>query len=353
MSASQMRPEQYWATAPGKVILSGEHAVVYGQAALAAAINLNSTATLCKSPKSANSAVIELSVPATGWQVKATTNELIQLANDVQQRHDEFLADNLPLSEVLSTPEQLLPASLGYCLRENGLTLLDDIYIELRTELLLGGGMGSSASLVAALLAALMSACDNDFTQLDLYQQVLATEQWQHGRSSGLDPHVCVFGGLQVYQAGQCQQLSAPHIDNLYLVSSGRPQSTTGECVAAVREQQHEQGFWQQFGDVTSALKQAVIDSDIAAIQVQIQRNHRLLQNLQVVPAKVSDFIAEVEQLGGAGKVCGAGSVTGDAGGLMLIAGLSQSQVANLSVVSGYAYWPLVWQAKGVTYGTE
>ena len=351
MSASQQRPEQIWATAPGKVILSGEHAVVYGQAALAAAINLTSTAKLSKSPKSATSATIELNVPATGWLVKATADELIQLANDVQQRHEEFLADNLPLSEVLHSPEQLLPASLGYCLRENDLPLQDDICIELDTELLLGGGMGSSASLVAALLAALMSACDYDFTQLDLYQQVLATEQWQHGRSSGLDPHVCVFGGLQEYQAGQCQQLSASHIDNLYLVSSGRPQSTTGECVAAVREQQHEQGFWQQFGDVTEALKQAVIESDVAAIQVQIQRNHGLLQSLKVVPAKVSDFIAEVEQQGGAGKVCGAGSVTGDAGGLLLVAGLSQQQVADLCAVSGYAYWPLMWQAQGVTCG--
>ena len=351
MSASQMRPEQIWATAPGKVILSGEHAVVYGQAALAAAINLTSTAQLSKKTKSASCATIELSVPATGWQVKATTDELIQLANNVQQRHDQFLADNLPLSKVLHTPEQLLPASLGYCLRENDLTLLDDICIELDTELLLGGGMGSSASLVAALLAALMSACAYDFTQLDLYQQVLATEQWQHGRSSGLDPHVCVFGGLQVYRAGQCQQLSAPHIDNLYLVSSGRPQSSTGECVAAVREQQHEQEFWQQFGDVTAALKQAVVESDAATIKTQIHRNHRLLQSLQVVPTKVGEFIDAVEQLGGAGKVCGAGSVTGDAGGLLLLAGLTQQQVADLCAVSGYAYWPLVWQAQGVTCG--
>ena len=351
MSVSQSCPDRFWATAPGKVILSGEHAVVYGQAALAAAINLTSTAKLSYGPKSTTCATVELRVPATGWQHKATANELIQLANDVQQRHAEFLADSLPLNEVLQTPEQLLPASLGYCLGENDLVLKHDIRVELDTALLLGGGMGSSASLVAALLAALLSACDYDFTQLDLYQQVLATEQWQHGRSSGLDPHLCVFGGLQVYQAGRCQQLSAPAVDNLYLVSSGRPQSTTGECVAAVREQHHDQAFWQQFGDVTAALKQAVIEANVAAIQTQIRCNHRLLQRLQVVPAEVSDFIAKVEQLGGAGKVCGAGSMTGDAGGLLLLAGLSQQQVAHLCATNGYAYWPLVWQAQGVTCG--
>ena len=353
MSASQSRPDQFWATAPGKVILSGEHAVVYGQAALAAAINLTSTAKLTKHAIAAIDATIELTLPATNWCYTATANELVLLANDVQQRHEEFLADSLPLNKILQTPEQLLPASLGYCLRENELALNHDICIELNTELLLGGGMGSSASLVAALLAALLSACDYSFTQLDLYQQVLATEQWQHGRSSGLDPHVCVFGGLQVYQAGQCQQLSALQVDNLYLVSSGRPQSTTGECVATVREQQHDQAFWQQFGDVTAALKQAVIEADVDALQTQIRCNHRLLQSLQVVPAKVSNFIAEAEQLGGAGKVCGAGSMTGDAGGLLLLSGLSQQQVAHLCAANSYTYWPLVWQTQGVTCGTS
>ena len=351
MSANQMRPDQFWAMAPGKVILSGEHAVVYGQAALAAAINLTSTAKLSLHAKANTCATIELTVPVTNWYLKATTDELIQLANEVEQRHQEFLAGRSPLSRIFHSSEHLLPASLGYCLRENEITLVNDIRIELDTDLLLGGGMGSSASLVAAMLAALLSACGYDFTQQALYQQVLATEQWQHGRSSGLDPHVCVFGGLQVYQSGQCQQLSASQIDNLYLVSSGRPQSSTGECVAVVREQQHDKAFWQQFGYVTAALKQAVIESDVAAVQTQIRSNHRLLQSLQVVPAKVSNFIAAAEQLGGAGKVCGAGSVAGDAGGLLLLAGLSQQQMADLCAASGYAYWPLVWQAEGVTCG--
>ena len=353
MSAIQSRPEQFWATAPGKVILSGEHAVVYGQAALAAAINLASTATLTKHAIAAIDATIELTLPATNWRYIATADELMLLANEVALRHEAFVAGRAPLSSIFQTPEQLLPASLGYCLQANNLTLSHNISIELHTDLLLGGGMGSSASLVAAMLAALMSACEHNFNQALLYQQVLATEQWQHGRSSGLDPHVCVHGGLQVYQSGQCQQLPAPQVDNLYLVPSGRPQSTTGECVEAVAEQDHAERFWQQFGEVTQALTQAIGEADMQAIQAQIRRNHRLLQSLQVVPAKVSNFIAEAEQLGGAGKVCGAGSMTGDAGGLLLLSGLSQQQVAHLCAANSYTYWPLVWQTQGVTCGTS
>lgn len=353
MSASQSRPDQFWATAPGKVILSGEHAVVYGQAALAAAINLVSTATLCKHAAADADATIELTLPATNWRYTATANELVQLANEVALRHEAFVARQTPLSSIFQTPEQLLPASIGYCLQQNNLTLSHHISIELHTDLLLGGGMGSSASLVTAMLAALMSACEHDVSQTLLYQQVLATEQWQHGRSSGLDPHVCVHGGLQVYQSGQCQQLPAPTIDNLYLVSSGRPQSTTGECVEAVAEQQHTEGFWQQFGEITQALTHAIGEADMQAIQAQIRRNHRLLQSLQVVPAKVQDFIAMMEQLGAAAKICGAGSLVGDAGGLLLVAGLSQQQVSDLCVANKYTYWPLVWQTQGVTFGTS
>lgn len=351
MSANQSRPGQYWATAPGKVILSGEHGVVYGQSALAAAINLSSRVALTATA-TATTPVITIRFPATAWQFQATAKELVQLATEVQQRHQQFLTGQLPLNDIFASAGQLLPAALGYCVRENSLTIQDDITIELSTELLLGGGMGSSASLVAALLAALMTACACHFTKAQLYQQVLATEQWQHGRSSGLDPHVCVFGGLQLYQAGGYQSVELAVMEKLYLVSTGRPLASTGECVEAVRQQQHGANFWQQFGVVTETLHGAMVALDMSAMQAQIKRNQQLLQQLQVVPNKVAEFISAIEQLGAAAKICGAGSIAGDAGGLVLLAGLEPQQVADLCEDRDYAYWPLVWQAGGVTYGS-
>ncbi len=352
MSANQSHPDQFWATAPGKVILSGEHAVVYGQAALAAAINLASKATLSRQPKSCSKPVIHMHMPATGWHYDAPVDELIALANDVQQRHKDFLAGQLALTDVLQAPEQLLPASIGYCWRKYNLQANHDLSIELTTDLLLGGGMGSSASLVAVIMAALLCACEQPFTQSQLYQLVLATEQWQHGRSSGLDPHVCVFGGLQLYQSGEYQKIHRVPLANMYLVSTGSPQTTTGECVEAVRQQARSHAFWQQFGELTGALQGAIEQADMPSIGQLIRSNHRLLQSLGVVPDVVSEFILAAEKLHGAGKICGAGSIAGDRGGLVLLSGLAAQQVADICAPRGFAYWPLTWQSQGVDYGT-
>ena len=49
-----------------------------------------------------------------------------------------------------------------------------------------------------------------------------------------------------------------------------------------------------------------------------IRANHRLLTRIGVVPAALIRFAEQIEQLGGAAKVCGAGAVSGDAGGLIV-----------------------------------
>ena len=360
MTAQVSAQRNAWATAPGKVIITGEHAVVYGQPALAAAINRLSTAKVTwlatTPPASLSSTSVTLLMPQMGVQRCLSVTELKQLAEQVAATHHDFVAGKADLSDLFQQPEDLLLAALGYAINSYALSINQSLTIELQTDLLLGGGMGSSASLVAALLAAFFTACNISFTQQQLVEHVLITEHWQHGHSSGLDPQVCVQGGVQSFQQGQAQALDVVTPDNLYLLTSGRPQSSTGECVEAVRQQQHAPEFWQQFGDLERAIETVLIDStdaNKASFIDLLRTNHHLLQSLQVVPAKVADFIAQVEQMGGAGKICGAGSVTGDQGGLLLLAGITDSQVQSLCEKAGYDYWPLTWQQQGVAYGVK
>ena len=362
MTAQVKALRNAWATAPGKVIVTGEHAVVYGQPALAAAINRLSTAKVTwhtdgtPSATLSSTPVLTLVMPQVALQRCVALSVLPQLAQQVALQHTDFLAGNAHLSELFEQPEDLLLASLGYAIHAYSLTIPQSLTIELQTDLLLGGGMGSSASLVAALLAALLTACGVSFSKPQLVEHVLVAEQWQHGRSSGLDPQVCVQGGLQSFQAGQAKRLDVRTPGQLYLVTSGKPRSSTGACVELVRQQQHPAEFWQQFADLENAIETLLLASDstnLAALVELLKTNHRLLQSLHVVPAKVANFIAQVEQTGGAGKVCGAGSVTGEQGGLLLLAGIADLQVQALCDQSGYQYWPLQWQQQGVAYGVQ
>ena len=50
-----------------------------------------------------------------------------------------------------------------------------------------------------------------------------------------------------------------------------------------------------------------------------IRENHRLLSDIGVVPKKVKQFIEEVQAVGAAAKICGAGSIRGDRAGAVLV----------------------------------
>jgi mevalonate kinase len=341
-----------WASVPGKVIITGEYAVAFGQSAIGVAINRLSKATLSSQPVASNTeAMLTLQLPQLHKERTLSVHQAQQLADHVAQQHKAFLAGQIPLSSLFSDPEDLLLAALGYGISTNQLAVQQHLDFTLHSELLMGGGMGSSASTIAALLAALLHANHCQFDKHSLYQQVQVIEHWQHGRSSGLDPRLCVYGGMHFLQGGQYRQLDISIPPQWFLVSSGKPQSSTGECVELVRQQQHSESFWQQFGEVVKAMEGALLVADGDALVELIKANHRLLQTLSVVPKTVAEFIAQVELAGGAGKICGAGSIRGEAGGLILVAGVNIEPLEKLCQATGYQYWPLESNHQGVMYG--
>lgn len=341
-----------WASVPGKVIITGEYAVAFGQSAIGVAINRLSKATLSCHPAAPNTeAMLTLQLPQLHKKRTLSAQQVQQLADHVAQQHKAFLAGQIPLSRLFSDPEDLLLAALGYGISTNQLAVQQNLDFTLHSELIMGGGMGSSASTIAALLAALLHANHCPFDKHGLYQQVQVIEHWQHGRSSGLDPRLCVYGGMHFLQGGQYRQLDISIPPQWFLVSSGKPQSSTGECVELVRQQQHSESFWQQFGEVVKAMESALLESDSNALVELIKANHRLLQVLTVVPKTVAEFIAQVELAGGAGKVCGAGSILGETGGLILVAGVNIEHLEKLCQAAGYQYWPLESNHQGVMYG--
>ena len=117
--------------------------------------------------------------------------------------------------------------------------------------------------------------------------------------------------------------------------------ATTGECVVDVKTKFERDLIWNDFEAVTLALEKAVRANKLEDVQQAIRENHKLLTRIGVVPAKVQQFIGEIEAQGGAAKICGAGSVLGDAAGMVLVlaekapADLCQRYGFELSTVRG------------------
>jgi mevalonate kinase len=70
-----------------------------------------------------------------------------------------------------------------------------------------------------------------------------------------------------------------------------------------------------------------------------MRENHRLLCRIGVVPQKVQQFVADVETAGGAAKICGAGAVRGQNGGVVLV--MADFMPTTLASKYGYKVSPV------------
>jgi mevalonate kinase len=358
-SASSAGPRCTRVRVPGKVILSGEHAVVYGAPALACAIQKYAFAEVTDSELNG----VRLKIPEFGIDQQFTNVQLTQLAQQTQLRHQHFLTNVCLLSQVVEKPQEFFAAAIG----ASGLVDLlphqhgpaSGLTIELTMDLVAGGGMGSSAALVAAMLAATFKHLGRPLTSAELISKTTQSEHWQHGRSSGLDPYVCVMGGLQQYQKGQKgknghgERQIIKQLVQCFLVTTGKPLSSTGACVEAVKQQNFPLSLWDQFCVVQHNLRTAMYLNQYSSMLEAIQANHQLLRHIGVVPKVVSEFIASIEAHDGAAKICGAGSVAGDHndhGGLVFAMGVDQSYLEQLSLSYGYGVQKMLPDFEGVFY---
>jgi mevalonate kinase len=125
----------------------------------------------------------------------------------------------------------------------------------------------------------------------------------------------------------------------MYLVETGAPEATTGECVVQVKEQFQNDVIWNDFEAVTNEVEKAVRENNSTLMRSLIKENHRLLCRIGVVPQKVQQFVADVEAAGGAAKICGAGSIRGQSGGVVLV--LADFMPTALAGKYGYKVSPV------------
>ncbi len=294
-----MAPPSTRSFTPGKVILSGEHAVVHGRPALAMCVERGVYAqwTPVEEP------TVEICLPGTS-PVRRTIPELRELSLDVQDRHQAFLRGDLPVAGITDGPETLLLTALYDARPQTGGKL------EIESSLPLGSGMGSSA----ACLLSLFRAVRPEWNDSTLFDHALACEHLQHGRSSGLDVAVCLSGSAVWAENGTFSPLPNVLPANVAFYHTGKPQSSTGECVSAVADRfPAPHPIWEEFEAVTKRFRTE------PHLSPAIQENHRLLSRIGVVPEPIQEAVDDIEANGGAAKICGAGSIRGAAAGVIMV----------------------------------
>lgn len=251
-----MLSEALLVSAPGKVILHGEHAVVHGKVALAVALNLRTFLLL----RPQSNGRVSLNLPNIGikqvWDVAT-----LQLLDTSFLEQGDVPAPTLEQLEKLKKTASL-PRD---CVGNEGLALLAFLYLYLgicrkqRTfpsldivvwsELPPGAGLGSSAAYSVCLAAALLTACEEVANPLkdgvsvgrwpeedlkSINQWALEGERVIHGNPSGVDNAVSTWGGALRYQQGKMSSLKRLPALQILLTNTKVPRSTKA-LVAGVR----------------------------------------------------------------------------------------------------------------------
>jgi mevalonate kinase len=318
--------------APAKLILSGEHAVLYNCPALAVAIDLQTQVNLQFDEQAP--AGLHLNLVDLEYQAWLSWDEVISRGLELQSRYMEFQQGQRPINRVLTRPSDLVVLALTHQPLPNKIRQ-QACLLTLSSQSWMGRGLGSSAACLLALIAAWDRFIATDAASsiatsttsnepLDLNQLIVTAQQlenWQHGRSSGLDPSIIGQGGAVRFEgANGLTPLNAWPL-NAWLIDTGAPASSTGDCVIEVaRRFDASADIWAEFNQVTEQMQQAWLSHDLAGLQQQLNTNHQLLVRLGVVPSALAKPISELQHHGGV-KLCGAGSVSGDAGGVLIYIG--------------------------------
>ncbi len=309
------------ARAPGKIILSGEHSVIYGADALAVAVQEYTT---LKFLPVSNSKVINTIFSGISTGVIYPINALSKLKHHLDERFEKFTEGKLPVHQILGHPNDLVMYALMLMLHQlpSRKTLArfatNSGILRSYSTIPNGAGMGSSASAIAATLVLYENILQKPLTTKQRFEMVRFCERLQHGNGSAIDAATVTYGGINRIRDQQPEGVNINLDENWYWLNTGAPDSTTGECVQFVKDHYGtDTQRWQDFNAVTQALEQD-LQQQTCPIDT-IKANSKLLESIGVVPDNAAALIAEIEKIGGAAKVSGAGAIRGDKTGLILV----------------------------------
>lgn len=206
-------------SAPGKVILFGEHAVVHGKTAIAVSLGQRASLEFSELPSQESYVYIEL--PKVRVSEKFAVEELrrgLKDLPDINHGHDKFLeyVKQLVKIDVKDSAKVSIECFLYalFQVAQGELLEIKPFKLKLDSELSIGAGTGSSASYSVCLNAAFLrwSQLQKNFSAPPEFNKVslekiskyaFNCEKIMHGSPSGIDNSICTFGSVIQFRKGE------------------------------------------------------------------------------------------------------------------------------------------------------
>ncbi|MET1124595.1 MAG: mevalonate kinase [Archaeoglobaceae archaeon] len=248
------------ASAPGKIILFGEHAVVYGRHAVVAAIDLRCRVRV----ERASSFRIESPLGVTGLDFK-------------------------------------VHPYVSFAIKRFGeIKKIEGARIRIESEVPIGSGLGSSAAVAVATLKALDAEFETGMSDEEIFRLAWQVEKDVQGTSSGIDPFVSTYGGCWLFPERKRLEVR----ERFFVLNFGS--RSTAKMVAKVAElRKRYPDIVERIFDAIDAV--ALNAASGAEIEELIPINHSLLRAIGVSTPEIDEKIAELEREGLRAKITGAG----------------------------------------------
>lgn len=296
------------ASAPAKVIIVGEHFVVEGEPAIAAAIDLRARVNVDLIDKQ----VVEFRTVDSSYFARYLLDDFSLV---------ESAGDSAAFFEPLKF---LVMEAVEYFNFESGFRLVVDSKIPIAV------GLGSSASVLVASAAALCRMFSGRVDRRIVLSLASRAEEVAHARPSGIDPTIATYGGVLIYRKGEGfirlkVEESFPIIIGVTNISR-----STGEMVTRVRSLKNRfpevfDPLYHSAGHLVIEAARAIEEGDLVRLGVLMNINHGLLSAVNVSNLELEKLVYAARSAGAFGA-----KITGAGGGGSIVAICSNESVRRV-----------------------
>jgi mevalonate kinase len=269
-------------SAPGKIILFGEHAVVYGRPALAV-------------PVTQVHADVEISdATRAGIWIDAPDVNLHAELNTLPSDH--------PIASVIN--------NLFFLLRVSPFPNLE---IKISSTIPVASGLGSGAAVTVALTRALSSRFGHSMADEEVNAFTHEIEKLHHGTPSGIDNTVVTYAMPVYFVRGQPIETFNVGVPFTILIADTGIPAPTKKSVADVRQlwksdKKRWENLFEEVGDIAFAARHVIKEGWIKMLGALMDENHSLLREMTVSSPELDHLVETARKAGALGaKLSGSG----------------------------------------------
>ena len=311
-AAAMMGPDEvtdeFPAKAAGKVILLGEHAVVYGKHAVALPISDAVSAGVTREqPQSV------LTIPQWG----------------VRQELDFDAADSSGLNAAVALIARALDVDTG------------GVNIHVNSQLPRAMGLGSSAAIAVSIIRAFVEEFELDINDERVNAIAFQCEKLAHGTPSGVDNTIATFDRPMLFRRAESLEVSPMELGETppIVIACSHSTGLTVEQVAGVRARYDENtqrydAVFAEIDDISRDGAKALAAADYDQLGSLMNICHGLLNAIEVSTPELENMVAIARAAGARGaKLTGAGG----GGSIIAMCPGTQDAVAAAMAAAGFA----------------